>query len=39
MQVRNGDFFHIHRTNEFSSRWKVGSAIFWGQKEPMSLYP
>lgn len=33
MHIKNETYFHIHRIGPWSDRWKVGSTIFWGQKE------
>lgn len=33
MHTKNQTLFHIHRIGSWSDRWKVGSTIFWGQKE------
>ena len=33
MHTKNEILFHIHKIGSWSDRWKVGSTIFWGQKE------
>lgn len=33
MHTKNKILFHIHRIGSWSDIWKVGSTIFWGQKE------